>query len=138
MKKVILPKLTAWIILAILVFLDSIFNVIRGAEGNPLWKPILNYIGIQYTPLLVPVVLVLFYFVVKAGGWLVKKVDKTPHAEGLVLTALVLVYAVFDIWVISVDFLGFTLIKSHYHFLPIIALVVLIYSLWAEHYLKKK
>lgn len=119
-------------------FLDSFLNVKRGVEGNHLWKPILNYIGVKYTPIFVPFVLILFYFVVKGGAWLTKRVDKIPaKSEELVLTALVLAYFVFDLWVISVDFFGFRLIKSHYHLIPILVIIVLIYSLWAERKLKK-
>ena len=136
-RKVVLSKKVGWIILTILVFLDAFLDVRRGAEGNPLWKPILNYVGIQYTPIFVPFVLLLFYFVVKGGAWLTRKVDKiSTKSEELVLTALVLAYFVFDLWVISVDFFGFKLIKNHYYLTPILIIVVLIYSLWAEKKLK--
>ena len=92
MKKVVLSKKAGWIILAILVFTDGFLDVIRGAEGNPLWKPIVNIIGINYVPFLVPFVLLLFYFAVKSGAWIVKKVDKiSVKSEELVLTTLVLI-----------------------------------------------
>lgn len=81
--------------------------------------------------------LIIFYLVVKGTTWLVIKVDKTPMAEELILTTLVLAYFVFDLWVISVDFLGFRLIKNHYYLTPVLVIIVLIYSLWAEHSLKK-
>ena len=107
-KNVVLSKKAGWIILTVLLFIDAFLNVIRGAEGNPVWKPILNYVGIQYTPIFVPFVLLIFYFAVKGGAWLSRKVDKIPiKSEELVLTTLVLAYFVFDLWVISVDFLGF-------------------------------
>ena len=113
--------------------------VMRGVEGNPVWQPIVNIIGINYVPFLVPFVLLLFYFVVKGGAWLSRKVDKIPtKSEELALTSLVLAYFVFDLWVISVDFFDFRLIKSHYHLTPVLVIVVLIYSLWAEYYLKKQ
>jgi hypothetical protein len=137
MKKVVLSKKEGWIILALLFFLDAFLDVIRGAEGNPIWKPIVNIIGINYVPFLVPFVLLFSYFVVKGGAWLIRKVDKTPMAEELVLTTFVLAYFVFDLWVISFDFFGFRLIKNHYYITPVLVIVVLIYSLWAEHYLKK-
>ncbi|MBU2053158.1 MAG: hypothetical protein KJ721_02865 [Nanoarchaeota archaeon] len=139
MKKVVLSKKVGWIILTILVFLDAFLDVKRGVEGNPVWQPIVNIIGINYVPFLVPFVLLLFYFVVKGGAWLSRKVDKIPtKSEELVLTALVLAYFVFDLWVISVDFFDFRLIKSHYYLTPVLVIVVLIYSLWAEYYLKKQ
>jgi len=69
----------------------------------------------------------------------VRKVDKIKkNSEELVLTTLVLVYFIFVLWVVSVDFLGFTLIKSHYALIPILVIVAIIYSLWAEKDLKKK
>lgn len=137
-KSVVLSKKVGWIILTLLVFLDAFLDVKRGAEGNPLWQPILNYVGIQYTPLFVPFVLLLFYFVVKGGAWLTRKVDKIPiKSEELVLTSLVLAYFVFDLWIISVDFLGFRLIRNHYYLTPILVVIVLIYSVWAENKLKK-
>jgi len=138
MKNAVLSKKAGWIILAVLVFLDAFLDVIRGTEGNPLWQPILNYVGIQYTPIFVPFVLLLFYFVVKGGAWLTRKVDKIQtNPEELALTSLVLAYFVFDLWVISVDFFGFRLIKSHYYLTPILVVIVLAYSLWAERKLKK-
>ena len=138
-KKVVFSKPTAWIILTILVFLDAFLDIKRGIEGNPLWQPVVNVIGINYVPFLVPFVLLLFYFVVKGGAWLSRKVDKIPiKSEELVLTALVLAYFVFDLWVISVDFFNFNLIKNHYYLTPILVVIVVGYSLWAEHYLKKQ
>ncbi|MFH1585141.1 MAG: hypothetical protein ABIB79_00045 [archaeon] len=137
-SKVVLSKKAGWIILAVLVLLDAFLDVRRGVEGNPLWQPIVNIIGINYVPVLVPFVLLIFYFVVKGGAWLTRKVDKiTIKSEELVLTSLVLAYLVFDLWVISVDFLGFRLIKNHYYLTPILVIVVLIYSIWAEKKLKK-
>ncbi len=137
MKKVVLSKKVGWIILTVLLFADAFLDVKRGAEGNPVWQPIVNLIGINYVPFLVPFVLLFFYFVVKGGAWLSRKIDKIPiKSEELVLTALVLAYAVFDLWVILVDFFDFRLIKSHYHLTPILVIVVLIYSLWAEKKLK--
>ena len=139
MKNAVLSKKAGWIILAVLVFLDAFLDVIRGTEGNPLWQPIVNIIGINYVPFLVPFVLLLFYFVVKGGAWLTRKVDKIQtNSEELVLTSLVLAYFVFDLWVISVDFFGFRLIKNHYHLIPILIVILLIYSLWAEKKLKKQ
>src|SRR3989344_3502386 len=135
--KPVLSKKVGWIILIILVFIDSFLNVIRGQEGNPLWQPILYKIGIQYTPIFVPLVLIVFYFLIKIVSPIVKKVDKTPKAEELLLTTLVIVYLVFDLWLISVDFLGFRLIRNfRLMIFPLIA-IGLFYSIWAERKLKK-
>src|SRR3990167_7975268 len=116
--KPILSKPVGWILLAILVFSDAFLDVIRGAEGNPLWKPIIDIIGIKMVPLLVPVVLVLLYLAVKILGWIVQKTDKTPKSEELILTVLVVVCGVFDISLIVVDFFGFTVI-THYRLMKI-------------------
>ncbi|MBI4448371.1 hypothetical protein HY643_05310 [Candidatus Woesearchaeota archaeon] len=138
MKEPILPKKIGWIILAILVFIDSFLDVIRGVEGNPLWTPIINIIGIKNAPFLVPFVLSLFYLAVKALGWIVEKIDKTPRSEELILTALVIVYAIFDIWAISVDFLGFSLIPNFRYMIIPMTIIGLGYALWAQKKLGKK
>ena len=136
--KPVLSKKIGWVILALLVFLDSFLDVIRGVEGNPLWKPVVNAIGIKNVPFLVPLVLLLFYLVVKVLGWLVEKTDKTPNSEELVLTSLVIVYAVFDIWTISVDFLGFRLIPNFRYMVIPMAIIGMGYALWAQKKLGKK
>ena len=138
MKSPVLSKKTGWIVLAILVFVDAFLDVIRVVEGNPLWIPIINIIGINNAPFLVPFVLLLFYLAVKVLSWLVEKIDKTPMAEELILTALVVVYAVFDIWAISVDFLGFRLIPNFRYMIIPLTIIGLGYALWAQKRLGKK
>ena len=107
-------------------------------EGKPLWIPIVNIIGVNNVPFLVPFVLLLFYLAVKALGWLVNKIDKTPRSEELVLTALVIVYAIFDIWAISVDLLGFGLIPNFRYMIIPMTIIALGYALWAQKKLGKK
>ena len=137
MKNPVLSKKIGWIVLAILVFIDAFLDVIRGVEGNPLWIPIVNIIGIKNVPFLAPFVLALFYAVVKALGWIVEKADKTPKAEELVLTSLVIAYGFFDVWAVSVDFFGFRLIPDfRYMIIPMI-IASLGYALWAQKKLKK-
>ncbi len=123
--------------LAMLLLLDTIFDVLRGTQGNPLYKPIENAFGIQVFPLLVPLALVFFYIVVKAFAWLVVKIDNTPHCEEILLTAFVLIFTAHDIWVFSADYLGFRLIKSFYHMIPVYIVLGLGYALWAEHVARK-
>ena len=137
MKRFTLPRLYGWILLTVLVFIDTFLDVLRGGQGNPLWKPVIDIIGIEYTPILVPLVIILFYVVVKVGGWIIFKVDKLPQSEEILLTCLVLAFAVYDIWVISVDFLNFKLIQSHIHMIPILIVVALGYALWAEFMIKR-
>jgi len=136
--KPVLSKRSGWVILTLLVFLDSFLDVIRGVEGNPLWIPIVNVIGINNVPFLVPFVLLLFYLVVKALGRLVEKTDKTPNSEELVLTALVIAYAVFDVWAISVDFFGFKLIPNFRYMIIPMVILALGYALWAQKRLGNK
>ena len=109
MKNPVLSKTWAWISLIVLVILDASLDVIfaegKGLESNIL-KPIANLLGINNPLFLTPFVLVIFYFAVKGGAWLTKKVDKIPvKSEELVLTTLVLVYGIFVLWLISVYFL---------------------------------
>jgi len=137
MKDPVLSKRFGWILLASLVLIDAFLDVIRGVEGNPLWMPIVNIIGIKNVPFLAPFVLALFYAVVKALGWIVEKADKTPKAEELVLTSLVIAYGFFDVWAVSVDFFGFRLIPDfRYMIIPMI-IASLGYALWAQKKLKK-
>ena len=138
MKSPVLSKKAGWISLAVLVLIDAFLDVIRGAEGNPLWIPVINAVGIKNTPFLAPLVLLLFYIAVKALSWLVERADKTPKSEELVLTSLVVVYAVFDIWAISVDFLGFRLIPNFRYMIIPLTIIGLGYALWAQKRLGKK
>lgn len=139
--KVVLSKTWAWSILTCLVFLDAFLDLIF-VEGSglqsPIWKPISNFLGIKNLLLMVPFVLVIFYFGVKIGVWLARKVDKIQvKAEELVLTTLVVVYGLFDLWLILVYFFDFNLFKSHYYLIPVLILVGVVYSWWAEKKLKE-
>ena len=140
MDKPFLSKTLGWIILILLVLLDAFLDVIF-AEGKgletPVWKPIANFLGVSNPLFLTPLVLILFYFVVKTGTWLSKKVDKIPESEELVLTTLVIIYGIFDLWLISIYFFNFTLFKNHYYLIPILIIVGIAYSWWAENKIKK-
>ena len=136
----VLSKTYGWIILVALVLLDAILDIIfakgSGVQSG-IWKPISNLSGINNPLFLTPIVLVLFYLLVKGGAWLTKKTDKIGfYAEELVLTTLVIVYGVFDLWLISVYLLNFTLIKNHYYLIPILIVIGIAYSWWAEKKLK--
>jgi len=138
--KVVLSKNLGWIILVILVLLDAFLDIIfakgKGVESG-IWKPISNFLGVNNPFFLTPVVLVLFYFLVKGGAWLTKKADKvTIKAEELVLTTLIIVYGIFDLWLILFYLFNFRLFESHYYLIPILILVGIIYEQWAEKKLK--
>ncbi|MDP3026806.1 MAG: hypothetical protein Q8N63_03790 [Nanoarchaeota archaeon] len=141
MKKPVLSKIWAWIILIGLVVLDASLDLIF-AEGKGLesgiWKPISDFLGIKNPLFMTPLVLVLFYLLVKGGAWLSKKVDKiSVKTEELVLTTLVLVYGVFDLWLISVYFFNLRLFKSHLYLIPVLIVIGIAYNWWAENKLKK-
>ena len=134
--KPVLSKSTGWILLTALVFIDALLDVvISGGVGSPFWKPIADIFGIKMVPLLAPVVLVIFYFAVKTLGWLVQKTDKTPRSEELILTTLVVIYGVFDVWLIA-QILGFNLITNYRLMIIPLTIIGLVYGLWAQKKLK--
>ncbi len=138
----VLSKKVGWIILICLVLLDASLDVIfaggKGLESNIL-KPIADLFQINNPLFLTPFVLIIFYFAVKGGAWLTKKLDKIPvKAEELVLTTLVIVYGVFDLWLISVYSFNFRLFKSHFYLIPIFIIIGTAYSWWAENKIKRE
>ncbi len=132
-----LSKRNGILALGALLLLDTLFDVARGTQGNPLYKPIENAFGITVFPLLVPIALLFFYIIVKIAAWLIAKVERTKHSEEIMLTTLVIIFAVHDAWVFSVDYLGFNVINSYIQMIPIYIAVGLAYSLWAENKGKK-
>ena len=139
--KPVLSKTWAWMILIGLVVLDASLDLIF-AEGkgleSPIWKPIANLLEVNNPILLTPFVLLTFFIVVKIVSFLEKKIDKIPNAEELVLTILVIVYAVFDLWLILVYLFDFRLFKSHLYLIPVLIVIGIAYGWWAENKLKKK
>ena len=138
--KVVLSKTSGWIILIALIILDASLDLIfahgRGLESG-IWRPIANLLGVTNPLFLTPLVLVLFYLLAKGGAWLAKNIDKvTIKAEELVLTTLVIVYGLFDLWLISVYIFNFRLFKTHYYLIPILIIAGIIYETWAEKKLK--
>ncbi len=138
MRRITLSKKTGWVIFTLLLFVDAFLDVIRGTEGNPLWQPLVERVGINFVPFLVPLILPFFYLVVKTLGWLIHKVEKLPQAEELVLTTLVVVYLVYDLWVIADDFLGFRLIHDFRQTIPFLLVAGFAYALLAERQLKRR
>ena len=139
--KATLPKILGWSILIILVLLDATLDLIfvegRGLE-SPIWRPIATFLNVNNPLFLTPLVLLLFYFVVKSGAWLTRKIDKIQNkSEELVLTTLVIVYGLFDLWLISVYFFNFELFNSHYYLIPVLILAGTIYEWWAGKKLKE-
>ena len=119
-----------------MVLLDALLDVIfahgSGLESS-IWKPIANLLRVNNPLFLTPIVLIIFYFVVKGGAWLTRKTDKIEvKSEELVLTTLVIVYGVFVLWLISVYLFNFTLFKNHYYLIPLLIIIGIVYSWWAE------
>lgn len=141
MKSPILSKTTGWIVLVVLVVLDASIDLIfakgKGLE-SPVWKPMASMLGISNPLLLTPLVLLLFFACVKIFGFLIGKIDKVPMAEELILTILVIVYGIFDLWLISVYVFGFKIFRSHLQLIPILIAVGIIYGWWAENKLKSR
>jgi len=139
--KVVLSKFWAWIILVILAVLDASLDMVfaksQGLQGF-FWKPIADFFGIQSAILAVPLLLMVFFVVVKIGAFLEKKIEKVPYAEELILTMLVILYGLFNLWLILVYFFNFTLFKNHYYLIPIFIVIGIVYSWWAEKNLKKE
>lgn len=134
--KPVLSKKVGWILLVALVALDAFLDFITGARGSAFWNPVARFLGIELVPLLAPLVLVIFYLVVKILGGIVAKADKTPRSEELILTTLVVVYGIFDVWLIAVDFLNFTLIENYRLMVIPLTVAGLLYALWAQKKLK--
>lgn len=128
-KKVGLPLLT------LVVFFDAFLDLITGARGSQFWNPIANLIGIK-TPFLAPFVVIIIYLAVKIVGWIVKKTDKTPRSEELILTTFVVVYGFFDLWLVAVDFFNFSFIRDHRIMIVPLMIIGWIYSSWAQRKLK--
>ena len=137
MKRVFLSKKAGWILVAILVYIDALLDVIRGREGNPLWIPFVERFGIYVVLFLAPFIVLLFYFAIKILAKIAAATDKTPFTEEILLTSLVIIYALFDLWLVSADFFSFSLIRGFRHTIPYLTAAGLIYALWAEWKVKR-
>ena len=126
----------AIVVLAILLLIDTFFDILRGTQGNPLFKPIENAFGVWAFPFLVPPVVALLYFLSIGIGKIVEKADKITNGKEIILTTLVVIFVIHDIWVFSLDYLGFRLIKSYLHMIPIYIIAGIAYSWWAEKSVK--
>jgi arginine exporter protein ArgO len=140
MKKVILSKKVGWIIIVILLALDFLIDYKGGGIGHPIWQPVMDFFGTNTIYYLTPLILLAFYLIIKIGAFLEEKISKTPQAEQLVLTIFVIIYALYDIWLFSVNFLGFKIISTanHYYLIPIFIIIGAFYGWWAEKKLKNK
>lgn len=139
MKKPFLPKKLAWIFIIILVYIDAVLDIIMGkGPGNPLWTGFAERFGAYVVLILAIPLLFVFYALVKILAKIVVKIDKTPDSEEILATALVVVYAIFDLWLILADFFNFTLIQNFRYTIPFLIIGGLIYALWAEHVVRRR
>ncbi len=137
-KAIALSKRIGWPVLISLVFWDAFVTFIRGREGNPLWKPIVETLGLNSLWFLAAAVIVLFYFVTKAVGWYVKNYERFPHGEEVVLTSLVIAFATYDLYItFLLPYYGFLGSQSHYYVIPVLIIPVLVYNLWLEYERRK-
>lgn len=137
--RLVLSKPWAWVILVILAVLDALLDMIfSNSQGlqSFFWKPIADFFGIRYAILGVPILLIVFFVAVKIGAFLEKKIERISYAEELVLTTLVIVYGLFDLWSISVYLFNFRLFKNHFYLIPVLIIIGITYSWWAEKKLK--
>jgi len=142
MKNPLFSKTIGWIILAGLVLLDVSLDLIfaqgKGLE-SPVWRPIAQLFGVHNPLFFTPLILIIFYFVVKGGSWLTEKYDHIyVKTEELVLTTLVIIYGFFDLWLLLVYFFNFRLISNQFYLIPFLITIGIIYSWWAEKKLKNK
>jgi len=140
MKNPILSKKLAWISIVALLALYFLIDYKGGGIGHPIWQPVMSFFRTNTIYYLTPLILLSFYLIVKIGAFLEEKISKTPQAEELVLTIVVIIYVIYHIWLFTVNFLGFKLISTanHYYLIPIFIIIGSIYGWWAEKELRKK
>ncbi|MBI2579685.1 MAG: hypothetical protein HYW27_02170 [Candidatus Aenigmarchaeota archaeon] len=127
-----LPKFVAWPVLIFLVFWDAFITYRGGREGNPLWQPAVEALGINALWLLAVLVLALFYAATKIVGMYTKRTYS--DGEDLVLTTFVIAFATYDLYItFLLPYYGFLGSRSHYYVIPVLIVPVLIYNLWFEY-----
>ncbi len=137
--KLALPKKLGWILLTLFVFWDALLTYGGGAEGNPLWKPFIQAYGIKVVFLLVPVALGIFYLATKIFGWLIKKVDKIAEGEEIVLTALVLTFGTYVLYItFFLRTFGWLGSRSHYKIILLLMVPAILYIIYTEIARRKK
>ncbi len=129
-NRVALPGRIGWPILIFLVFWDAFITYRGGREGNPIWQPFVNALGINALWLLAVLALALFYIVIKLAGRYVKY----PEGEELVLTTFVIAFATYDLYItFLLPYYGFLGSRSHYYIIPVLIVPVLAYNIWFEY-----
>ncbi len=133
-KHIALPKRLGWPILIFLVFWDAFLTYGKGAEGNPLWQPIVKIFGLNALWLLAIIALALFYFTVKAAGWFERRYEHLPEGEEIVLTAFVIAFGAYDLYItFLLPYFGYLGSQSHYALIPVLMVPLLAYCIWIEY-----
>ncbi|MBI2589478.1 hypothetical protein HYW32_00375 [Candidatus Berkelbacteria bacterium] len=141
-RSIAFPKRIGWLILVLLVYFDAIFTVIIGKEGNPLWQIFTNRYGI-WTDLIAPIpVLLALYVGILLLTPIVRRFDRYPNSHEVILTNLIIVYAIYDLYFI-LNFVGFPLAVDFFasKIKLIIALLVpgiIPYNIFLEYRLLKQ
>lgn len=141
MKKVTLSKKIGWIIVFLITVIDMMVTYSSGGEANPIWGLFVSMIGFNLASLsLGPIVsLALFYLIVKAGGWLIRKIDKYPEGEEIVLTGLALALVTWEVYVIFFrPFFGYLGGYSPYRVIPLLIIPLVFYVFWVDWQKKRK
>ncbi|MBI3103519.1 hypothetical protein HYZ05_01120 [Candidatus Daviesbacteria bacterium] len=134
----VLPKSIGWLLLTLLVFWDAFLTYQKGAEGNPLWRPVVETFGINALWVLAPIALAIFYLAVRIFGWITERFEHLPKGEEIVLTNLVIAFATYDLYItFLLPYFGYLGSRSHYSILLVLAVPIVIYNLWFE-YLRRK
>lgn len=97
-------KRTGWLILAALIFLDAGVTFALGAEGNPLWRYFTEKFGVWVVLVLAVLLLPVLWGVIKLLAPLVSKTDRLANSEEVLLTNLVIIYAVYDFYFLLLVF----------------------------------
>ncbi len=132
-NKGVLNWKTGWLMLVFLVFWDAFLTFNKGAEGNPLWQPVVQTFGINALWLLGVIVLAIFYGFTLVAGKYTEQKEHYTHGKEIVLTNLVIAFASYDAYLtFLLHYLGYFGTNSHYAIIPIIAVPVLLYNIWIE------
>lgn len=132
--KAALSKRIGWSMLVLFVFLDAFITFKAGQEGNPLWRPIVNFFGLHALWFLAILVLAFFYILVKYIGRYIQKYENYPDGEEIVLTNLVIAFAVYDLYIVFLlPYFYYLSSRSHYAIIPFLIIFILIYNMWLWH-----
>ncbi len=136
-----LPKKLAWLIFLLLLYFDlSLTWFVAGKEGNPLWQSLVVKYGFGLVGLLIiPLLFLSFMVLIKVAAWFVTKVDKTPDSEEILFTALVIIYATYDFYLLFLlPRFGYLGTRNHRVLIPVLIIPAIIYALVAQSLAKKK